>query len=221
MSVKSHVPGSPLLAGAPRRRLRVGRDLGLRVARLKLRSFPSEAGNAEGEAAVPEPRTALLPSELIQPGEIIILLIKPSPLFILLDSLRGLFALAVIFGLALALTNVTALGLGRRDLIVLCLALASMRLFWQFLEWLGRIYVLTDRRVIRVRGVLRVQVFEAQLKHIQHTTTYFSLRERLFGLGTIGFATASAAGSAEAFWRMIARPLDVHQIVIQAMNRYR
>jgi uncharacterized membrane protein YdbT with pleckstrin-like domain len=95
-----------------------------------------------------------------------------------------------------------------------------VRLFWQFLEWLSRVYVLTDRRVIRVRGVWRVRVFEALLKNIQHTTVERSMRERLLGLGTIGFATSGTAFT-EASWRMVARPLEVHQIVVQTIGRYR
>ncbi|MEE9211213.1 MAG: hypothetical protein V3U29_01000, partial [Phycisphaeraceae bacterium] len=63
-------------------------------------------------------------------------------------------------------------------------------------------------------------VFECQLKQVQNTNALFSLRERLFGLGTIGFATAGTAVT-EAYWFMIAKPLDVHQHVVQTLNRYR
>ena len=46
-----------------------------------------------------------------------------------------------------------------------------------------------SRRVICRGGVLRVIVFEAPLRNIQHTSVFASLRERVMGLGTIGFAT--------------------------------
>jgi hypothetical protein len=80
--------------------------------------------------------------------------------------------------------------------------------------------VLTDRRVMRLQGVLRVHMFEAALKQLQHTEVYWSVRERLFGLGTIGFATAGTA-FAEAHWQMVARPLEVHQIIRKTIERYR
>ncbi|MDP7347090.1 MAG: PH domain-containing protein, partial [Phycisphaeraceae bacterium] len=64
------------------------------------------------------------------------------------------------------------------------------------------------------------QVFEAPLKQIQHTDTVFSLRERFLGLGSIAFSTAGT-GSIDAVWRMVAQPLDVHQRVVHALNRYR
>ena len=57
-------------------------------------------------------------------------------------------------------------------------------------------------------------------KKIQHTTAYYSIRERLFGLGTIGFTTAGTAFT-ETYWQMVAKPMELHQQVIQAMNRYR
>jgi len=68
--------------------------------------------------------------------------------------------------------------------------------------------------------VLRVAVFEARLEQIQHTDTAFSLRERLFALGTVTFSTAGT-GVIEAAWQMIARPLEVHRTVVRTIQRYR
>jgi uncharacterized membrane protein YdbT with pleckstrin-like domain len=112
------------------------------------------------------------------------------------------------------------MGISRRDAELLVVALAGLWLFWQFLEWLSRIYVLTDRRIIRLQGVLRVHMFESALKQLQHTEVYLSLRERVFGLGTIGFATAGTA-FAEAHWQMVAKPFEVHQIIRKTIERYR
>lgn len=162
----------------------------------------------------------MLPAQLLQSGEVLILLLKPSPWYVILDALGSLSGLLLIVAAALAIDTMAWTNVGRRNILLLGAALIGLRLFWQFLEWLSRVYVLTDRRVIVVAGVLRVSVFETALKNIQHTDTLFSVRERLFGLGTIGFATAGTAG-VEAFWRMIARPLDVHRVVVQTLNRYR
>lgn len=163
----------------------------------------------------------LLPAELIQGGEAIVLLQKPSPWYIVLESLR-------FFGVLLAAFLVVwwirdqgwSIGISRRDALLLTVGLGGARLFWQFLEWLSRVYVLTDRRVIRVKGVVRVQVFEAPLQRVQHTHTTFSLRERLFGLGSIHLATAGT-GSTEASWLMLSNPLGVHRTLVHALNRYR
>ncbi len=163
----------------------------------------------------------LLPTELLQGGEAIVLLLKPSPWYILLESIHFLATLTVLLGLTMWVYNCGYnIGLTPREMALAGAGLAGVRLFWQFLEWLSRVYVLTDRRVIRVKGVIRVQVFECQLQQVQHTTTTFSLRERLFGLGSIHFATAGTGG-VEASWLMLAKPLEVHQTVVTALNRYR
>jgi len=79
---------------------------------------------------------------------------------------------------------------------------------------------LTDRRVVRIKGVIRIYVFEASLKQIQHTNVYMSLHERIFGLGTLAFTTAGTAG-VEASWLMVPRPMEVHRKVVQTLQRYR
>ena len=164
--------------------------------------------------------TSLLPEELLQPGELIVLMIKPSPWCILLESLRSLVAIGVLATAASCLMRYDLLDANRQDVTLAAAGLVVARLFWQFLDWLSRVYVLTDRRVVRVKGVVRVEVFEASLKQVQNTRCYFSLRERLFGLGTIGFATAGTA-TYEAYWAMVGRPLDVHHTVVRTIERYR
>ena len=80
--------------------------------------------------------------------------------------------------------------------------------------------MLTDQRVIRVKGVFQVQIFEAPLKKLQNTQMTFLVRERLFGLGSIHFYTAGT-NFPEASWEMINHPLEAHQTVIKTMNKYR
>jgi len=162
----------------------------------------------------------MLPAELLQPGEIIILLLKPSVWFILLVPIR-ILTLIVVLAMAGDLANsYLDVGMSRQNTLLVATTLILFRLFWQFLEWLSRVYVLTDRRVITVAGVIRVRLFETPLQKIQHTNLLFSLRERLFGLGTLAFATAGTA-AIETYWLMVNEPLKVHQKVVQTISRYR
>jgi len=185
----------------------------------------SDANNAEPTGEVSGLGTArvmtILPAELLQGGEAIVLLLKPSPWYILIESVRSLLLLTLLLVMLLWVYNQGYnIGITPRDLLLAGVLVGGIRLFWQFLEWLSRVYVLTDRRVIRVKGVIRVQVFEAPIQQVQHTNMTFSLRERLFGLGSIHLATAGT-GTTEASWVMLANPLEVHQKLVQAMNRYR
>ncbi|GAB4189191.1 MAG: hypothetical protein Kow00105_03700 [Phycisphaeraceae bacterium] len=162
----------------------------------------------------------MLPAQLLQPGEIIILLLKPSPWFILLAPLRTLIGILILACLLSLLIDRVDLGISHQNLILATMVVMILRVFWQFLEWLSRVYVLTDRRVITVAGVIRVLVFESPLDRVQHTYTHFSLRERLFGLGTICIATAGTAVN-ETWWQMLSQPLDVHRKIVQTLQRYR
>lgn len=209
----------------PRRR-RAERDANPRrclrhLPRLTAEADPGDLDVTDDGDAIDARIAAMLPPQLLQPSEIIILLLKPSPLFIILSCAGFLIGVLAVASIGLLLINAGhAIGIDRRELITAAVAVCFLRLCWQFLEWLSRVYVLTDLRVIRVQGVLRVQVFETPLKRVQHTHTLFSIRERLFNLGTIGFATAGT-GHVEAAWQMVARPLEVHRIVVQTLNRYR
>ncbi len=174
----------------------------------------ASGGTASGGAA------AMVPAQLLQDGEIVVLLLKPHPLYIVLSILRVLTILALLTALGVLIDNRLTTGANRQSILVLGISLVLARLFWQFLEWLSRVYVLTDRRLIAVAGVLRVRVFETPLQNITHSEMLFSIRERLFGLGTLGFYTAGT-GLVEAYWVMLARPLDIHRQVVEALRRYR
>ena len=183
------------------------------------------ASEAAGADALSSDRAAAwLPAGLLQDDEIVLLLTRPSPLFVVLSCLPGL----ALIGLLTLLMAYLAPHVGRWQLFVswtavhafaLGIVLAITRLAWQSLEWFGRIYVLTDRRIIRRIGVLRVAVFQTSLRNIQHTSVFERVRERVFGLGTIGFATAGS-DVYDAFWEMLRRPFAVHKVVVEAIHRY-
>jgi uncharacterized membrane protein YdbT with pleckstrin-like domain len=168
-----------------------------------------------------ERAAAILPADLLQGGEIVILLLKPSPWYILLGCLGTLLAIIAFAAMLLLIQPWLSIGShARNEIIALTVALCGVRLGWQTLEWLSRTYVLTDRRVIRIKGVLRVEMFQAPLRNISHTEVLFTVTERIFRLGTLSFATAGSAFP-EAYWLMVRRPLAVHRRVMQAIHRYR
>jgi uncharacterized membrane protein YdbT with pleckstrin-like domain len=73
--------------------------------------------------------------------------------------------------------------------------------------------------VIARRGILRTVLQEAPLARLQNTIVVQSLRERMFGLGTLGFATAGR-GTFDAFWETVRQPFAVHRTVLEAVERY-
>ena len=95
--------------------------------------------------------------------------------------------------------------------------IACGRLAWAMLDWVSRLYVLTDRRVMRIRGIFNVELFECSLQRIQNTYLTLSVGERLTRTGTISVQTASAGEGAS--WRTVSRPLEVHEKLREAINR--
>jgi hypothetical protein len=196
--------------------LRVDRDAALSEA-------PGGAAGAGADTAdgIDERAAAMLPADLLHDDEIIILMLRPSALYIVLNSLTSLaflgfitFLLAYVARFAMPLVMWTD-----AEAFVIGGTLIALRLAWQGLDWYSRVYVLTDRRIIRRMGVFRVAIFQAELKFIQHTSVFRRVRERIFSLGTIGFATAGS-DVYEAFWVMIPEPFKIHKIVVDAIRRY-
>ena len=161
---------------------------------------------------------AMIPADVIQPGETIILLIKPSLFYILLAPLRTLFIFALIT-LAFLVSNSYFYFTSQSQIMLFGIVAIGIRIFWQFVEWLSRTYILTDQRMIRIKGVTNISVYETPLSNIQQTEVIRSLREQLAGLGSIAFSTAGT-GYIDAYWVMINRPYETQQLVIQAINRY-
>ena len=178
---------------------------------------------ADAPAVQPDQAAVALSRDLVQGDEVVILMLRPSLWYVVLSSLGSLIVIAL-FTFALAymakfMNSLPGIGWSDRQAFALGVALTTLRLGWQSLDWMAKIYILTDKRIIVRTGVLRMQVFETQLKNIQHTVVFARLRERLIGLGSIGFSTAGS-DTFEAFWLMIREPFAVHKKVVEAIKRY-
>ncbi len=171
---------------------------------------PSLAGAAAQE---------LVPGRLLDGGEVVILAIKPSLWYILIWSFRWIIAAGLIVSLLLwqapRWTTISTMLLVQTVLGLLCLRLA-----WTTLQWVSRLYVLTNRRVMRIRGIFNVDIFECELHRIQNTYLRLTWYERLLRLGTIDIATAGT-GLIESTWYNVSRPLDVHEELRRAIARAR
>jgi uncharacterized membrane protein YdbT with pleckstrin-like domain len=171
---------------------------------------------AEGGAVLAS--LEVVPAHLLDGGEVVHFAIKPSRWFVLLISLRWVLA-----GIALMVVSYSAWVPQQSHwyLYQSGWCIAALRLGWAMLEWVSRLYVLTNRRVMRLRGVFNVELFECSLGRIQNTYLTASLSERLTGTGTITVETASTAGSSA--WLMVSRPLEVHEklreAILRAQNR--
>jgi len=159
----------------------------------------------------------LLPSDLLIDDEQIVFVIKPSLWTIAFLCFRTVLIAVVVAMLALFAGPLLELGRWSMPVVQGCIVVVLVRMVFAFLQWLSRTYVLTDKRVIRIRGVLTIDIFQCSLVRIQNTFLVLTLPQRLLGLGSIVFATAGT-GSVEAVWQHVKTPLDIHHQIIHAIS---
>ncbi|MBM4009349.1 MAG: hypothetical protein FJ285_07135 [Planctomycetes bacterium] len=91
---------------------------------------------------------------VIDEDETILLVVRPAPWFIVATSARALPAAAAA-GAVLALVSIDpSIPWDLNGSLLAFAAIMVARAVWQSADWLWRVYVLTDRRVVVRRGVL-------------------------------------------------------------------
>ena len=159
----------------------------------------------------------LLPGDLISEDEKVIFALKPSLWTVVFLGFRTLVLASLLAALTLWLGPWLHLGRLSTYIVEACGAAILARMGFAVLQWVSRSYVLTDRRVIRIRGVFTIDIFQCALNKIQNTFLVLTLAQRLLHLGNIEFTTAGT-GYVEAIWRHVKHPLDIHKQLINAMN---
>ncbi len=168
---------------------------------------------AEAEAA--------LPAELLADGEVILLAVKPSRWFVALVSWPVLLLAAVAVAVAHLANTAFGATMDVETIALACLAVAGARLAVAAFQWAGRLYVLTDRRVIRLRGLLRADLGDRHLRDIQAVHRAATQPERLLGVGSLLFECSDAAPLGEAHWTHLADPESVARAIEEARAKAR
>jgi len=166
----------------------------------------------------PAEASAAVPSKLLEAGEVVLLAIKPSGWFVLVSSWPVLAVAILVTAGMYAGRGVFDVAVSGRTVSLFCLATVCLRVIITSFQWLGRLYVLTNLRVLQVRGVIRVDVFACRLKDLRGVFLSQSPLERLVGIGSL-FFQASRSDASEAGWVNIARPAEVQRIVNEAIRR--
>jgi len=171
---------------------------------------------AEGAATAPplaSPMASLLTRHLLRDGEMILLVLKPSLWYILLSSLR-VIAVTLIVAIAARLwmhanTHTCA------DVTVFCIA---ARFLLAAASWIGRLYVLTDQRVLQISGVLNVDICDCPLRKVARTRVLASFREKLLGLGSVEIIPQEEERPC-ALWQTIAKPVEINDRLNAAIRK--
>ncbi len=179
-------------------------------------SPPAHVAAAAVPTAVATPMATLLSSHLLRDGELILMVLKPSLWFLIFSS--ATFSAFVLAGALLA----AMLDHRMHDKIYLQLAamLVTVRLVLAILQWVGRLYVLTDMRVIRISGFINVTVFDCPLRKIARTRLISTMREKCVMVGSIEIIPLDSQMPA-GIWQTISRPASVYETLVAAINNSR
>ena len=176
-------------------------------------------GAAAAPVAVPAFKTSLatlLAAHILRDGELVILILRPSLWFVLLSSLRFI-GVALLLMIAAKVFDPHLPG-PNRDYVEIGTVCIAGRLMWASLHWMGRLYVLTDMRLLSLVGVLHVEVFDCPLRKVARTRLLRNLPERVLGVGTIEVAPQDES-LPFGVWQTIAHPKEVHEQVLATLRR--
>ncbi|CAN5601793.1 hypothetical protein BH09PLA1_BH09PLA1_34690 [soil metagenome] len=176
---------------------------------------------AQGDAVVVPARAntslaTLFAGHMLQDGEAILLLIKPSLWFILLSGLKFIgVVLIMMIGAKLIDDRLPGRNAVYQELGLFVLA---GRVMWAALQWMGRLYILTDLRIVRLSGVFSVEIFDCPLRKVARTRMLRTTREKLTAVATIEIIPSDETLPV-SYWNTVARPSAVHEQILAAITR--
>ena len=156
----------------------------------------------------------LLAGHILRDGEVVLLILKPSLWSILFATMRfGAGVLIAVIAAELWLPSRAAAWYVEAGVFAL-----AGRAMWAVLVWMGRLYVLTDLRILRLSGVFAVEVFDCPLRKVAQTRLVYSFRERLWRLGSVEI-TPQDETRPPGLWQTVRRPVEVHEQIVAAVRR--
>jgi hypothetical protein len=157
------------------------------------------------------------PLEMLDKNEIVEFSIKPSLWFIAIVSARFVLLVGVLAAIVAVVTRDRGTQLAAYVASLAVLAAVS-RIVVASLQWASRVYILTNRRVMRFSGVLTVSIAECPLKQIKHTNLQLDAVQRTLRLGSICM-TPAVEQAAMIIWEHVAKVGQVYERLIRAIRR--
>jgi uncharacterized membrane protein YdbT with pleckstrin-like domain len=99
-------------------------------------------------------------------------------------------------------------------LVFLLVLIPFAQLIWKILVWHNHMYVITNRRVIQLSGVLNKEVVDSLLEKVNDVKTDQPLFGRIFNYGDMEILTASEIGVNE--FNGLARILEFKRTMLEA-----
>jgi hypothetical protein len=184
-----------------------------------MRDFPRPAlsvAPADAVSAPALPSTHAASIKLLGGDEIIQFSIKPSLWMIPMVSAR-VAAVTLLLALAVAISSQSTWAPPQSLAVTALLLTAVARVLIASLQWASRLFVLTNRRVLRFSGIVDVKVAECALARIARTDLLLTIPQRLARVGSIRM-TPSDDRLTVVTWEHVGRPAHVYQLLIRAIR---
>ena len=89
---------------------------------------------------------------------------------------------------------------------------------WTILRYINQEYVLTNRRVMEIEGVLNKKVTDSSLEKVNDVVLTQSFFGRIFGFGDLEVLTASESGISR--FQMLVQPVKFKRAMLDAKHEY-
>jgi hypothetical protein len=177
--------------------------------------MPSADPTSQPTIAAP----ATAQQQVLAGGEVILLALKPSPWFMLIASLPVLISAGVVAALAYVAGTYCGVNCDRLA-YAFAVVVTVMRVTVASWQWLGQTYLLTNLRVLNIRGLMKVQTAFVPLLEIGRVELTESLPERVVGVGTLSFLGGEHP-MPRLIWQSISQPAKTQKAVEEAIDRAR
>ena len=157
-----------------------------------------------------------LPLDPVDDGEIIKFAVKPSMWSPLLES-SGWLGACVVLALLCITARVGVTNLSPQTTAQMILGVGALRLGLAIVRWVSCWYVLTNRRVVEIRGIRSPTVTSAMLLDVRNTYLSSAVYEKPLHLGTITFVS-NRDSDRPWQWKHLAEPEQIHARVRRAIE---
>lgn len=151
-----------------------------------------------------------LPKQIaLSENEEVIFVEKPSPAFSLI---------VVVVPLPLILIAIIVTLIKKPPATLFFLVFYALLVLLFFLPWRFTYYILTDKQLIKLKGILRKDFISIDLRKVQDIRIKQGIEQRLFKCGTISITTAGTAG-VEMKWENVSNPWEIHRKIKTAVEQ--
>ena len=155
--------------------------------------------------------------DVLQGDEIIQLIIKPSIWYVFFLSVRWAIAGAVAGGAAV-LSASSGWTPAHSLVCNLAVLLVLTRVAYAILQWASRVYLLTNRRVMRIKGVLRADMRSLLLHRISAIELRSPIHQRWLNLGTLEIRGTDERAQ-PVHWTFVLGAEDLRETLQKAIQR--